>query len=158
LGRRLLNICALLSIPAIVLLGLGYVCELGVSLYYVDGIGGNWNLQNIEPRVDAGRVAILWVEYPPPTKVVAESRFAIRWHPPRFHPPNVRRSIWEFDAHFIPVPYGNRVFLLAFPIWCVLLPALIPGWLWLRRGTKQSQGFPMRTTGDDTTNRSSITA
>ena len=56
--------------------------------------------------------------------------------------PELRYSFWEFDAR----PDSNGPFgifyIVAFPIWCVLLPCLIAPLIWLRRVRRtEPRGF-----------------
>jgi hypothetical protein len=61
---------------------------------------------------------------------------------------DVRRAIWEFDAHTLVSPAASSpgwVFLLAFPIWCAAVPcAAFPAAAWLRRRraiARRAEGF-----------------
>jgi hypothetical protein len=52
--------------------------------------------------------------------------------------------LWGFVAERVVGINSTRLFIFAFPNWCVLLPCLIPPLLWLRRRRRATQrGFPI---------------
>ena len=61
---------------------------------------------------------------------------SLRWDGYRPGLPDVKRMIWEFDAHPLPLPSG-QLYLFAFPIWLLALPFLIAPAIYLRRRLKK---------------------
>ncbi|HSV16418.1 MAG TPA: hypothetical protein VLI90_19295, partial [Tepidisphaeraceae bacterium] len=99
----------------------------------------------VDVLLDGGRVEI-WDSHagaPPRTQI---HRWQIFWGF-RLRLPDVRRSAWEFDAHALGNAKLGRLYLIAFPIWCALLPCLIAPALWWRdhrrRGRAEQRGFPL---------------
>jgi hypothetical protein len=64
----------------------------------------------------------------------------VRLWPPQA--PQIMRSIWEFDAHTLAVTPGSVTWIIACPIWCVMLPFLIAPGVWLRRRLRQKRQTP----------------
>ena len=58
----------------------------------------------------------------------------------------LKRSAWRFDAHAVPALPGLSIFTLACPIWCAIIPFLIPPIVWLRKRIQKRRilrGFAM---------------
>lgn len=65
-----------------------------------------------------------------------------------FRGPDLRRSVWEFDAHHLNIPGASSALIIACPIWCVALPFMIAPamWMWRRRkGRRVVEGFAVVT-------------
>ena len=116
----------------------GFICEFGPELTRVDPtLERSWRV-----NFRAGRVAC-WIE----TEQLATGN---TFRPPgwhldwrfRFKRPDLRRAVWEWDFHYVTRSPGDTISLVAFPIWCMLIPSLIAPILWLlRRPRAQPQGF-----------------
>lgn len=65
-----------------------------------------------------------------------------------FRGPDLRRSVWEFDAHHLNIPGATSALIIACPIWCVALPFMIAPaiWMWRRRKRRRVvEGFAVVT-------------
>ena len=116
------------------------------------GFLGDWNVA-IAARTDVrrqltdvvigggqGRVNLYFhVTQAPKMYVNRRLLIATRW---RWRLPELRRSVWEFDAHKLPFPGASVSWIVAFPIWVGLLPTLgCPAMWWLRRRRRECRGF-----------------
>jgi hypothetical protein len=139
---RLLDILAVVSILIVGLLALGFVGDAQVMVSHGYGLRASAGLQQVELGVDRGRVKSYWTSSPNP---LAPSKFLggrVQLWPPRA--PEVKRSIWEFDAHVLSTNTVWTIFILAFPIWCAMVPFSIAPAFWLRKRRKKrgiSLGF-----------------
>jgi hypothetical protein len=126
-----LNGLVLLSLLLVGLVCLGYVGNISIDA--VNHPGGTSAAWAVALQADRGRVS-LYRETANPGSSGTPIGFHIipraRFLPLR--PPDLKRSIWEFDAHNLlsPTP-GTGRFLLACPIWCACVPLLIAPSIWL---------------------------
>jgi hypothetical protein len=146
--HRILTILAMLSLPFVAVLMYGYLSQFGFKIDCYKTPAASPPYRHLELFLDRGRMG-LWSEYwNTPGKPY---RARLNWVGHALMPqlPDIRRSLWEFDAHTLPNGNGSppRMFIFAFPIWCLLLPCLIAPALWLRRhrhrGRAQQRGFPL---------------
>jgi hypothetical protein len=136
---HLLHLRFVLSIAALALLAAGYFVHSGPRVIW----GRTAPYRGLEVVVDRGRVAV-W--YSDDLATPIPGRFNLGWagDPLRFAAPDVRRSLWEFDAHWLTTGSGMHLFLLAFPIWLAAIPFLLVITLWWRRRQgHESVGFPV---------------
>ncbi|HEY8751792.1 MAG TPA: hypothetical protein VIM11_27675 [Tepidisphaeraceae bacterium] len=137
-------LCLLLLPPSI--LALGYIGTIGVAVRRNAPTGINPAYETMILTAGQGRVRY-WIETDPSAPSAGPARTAFYLYPVwPFRPPEMRRSIWEFDAHALVLTKGGATaFILACPIWCVALPWLVfPGiWLWRRRRQRHNppEGF-----------------
>jgi hypothetical protein len=143
---KLLNVVAAISLPFASLLVFGFVGHYELSAQHVS-TARFFPLRALTIGVDRGRIRILW------TKRTTLALLSVR--PPTgfsFHQyvgvwplraPDNKRSVWEFDAHPLVTAVSYR-FIVACPIWCVMVPFLIGPTLWIRRWLRKRpmpQGF-----------------
>jgi hypothetical protein len=142
--RPLLSALALISVTALGIFSCGYVAAFGPIFQHNVFGGSKPNSTQVEAYFQFGRVAVYWENWNVPPAGGTPEGMRVFWRFRRFGVPEVRRSIWEFDAHFLTGAGGSQVFLLAFPIWCAALPFLIAPLLWLRkRRTPPASAFPV---------------
>jgi hypothetical protein len=94
---------------------------------------------------EEGRIAI-WFRHLNTSNSAKGTWGSVGWQGPVLRYPNPERSLWVFDAHVFQSSRTGLFYLLAFPIWCALVPFLIPPFLWLwarRRRTRDERGFPV---------------
>jgi len=142
--ERLLSFIAAVSLlPATILLS-GYFTLAGPTLTNVQ-IAPIARVRSTSLEMDGGRIRIwLDTQAPPPGAVAGRT---IHWSE-RIEFPDVKRCFLEFDYHslnLMPKKKGSTAYIIAFPIWCALLPFLIAPFLWLRkrRHPKVRVGFPV---------------
>ncbi len=143
--RSLLSALALVSVISLGVLALGLAAEFGPAfLHNVTG-GPKPYALDIELELQRGRVAFYWEHFDNPPAGLVPAGTHVFWRSVRFRGPDLRRSIWEFDAHALTPLKGLWVFLVAFPIWCAALPCLIAPLLWLRkrRAPQPPSAFPV---------------
>jgi hypothetical protein len=144
----LLSIAAAMSLIFAAILSCGYISRMGpLARFY--GTPGPPALPTIEysPNLESGRVVFWRTTWPEPTAI--QLRWIIEWHA-RQKLPDVKRPLWEFDAHKVSantLGYYSSLYIFAFPIWCVLLPCLIAPIFWLRnrRIARDQIGFTVIT-------------
>ena len=144
------------------LLDIAAILSLLVGFFLVWGCFGRFDL-NVNGRasggalaavrldtvsLDRGRVCLyLYSGAPVSASALAGRHISVHARPFDIRPPDIKRILWEFDAHSLgPFTPGIQVYLLAFPIWCLSLPCLVAPFLWLRRrkrARKQPAGFPL---------------
>ena len=161
---RAFSLLVCVSLLALLLLACGYTTHFGVRLQRalpapagasavppttapVRNIFRRYTL-----RLDYGRACLVSETW---SNSVPAHNWTLNWDAARWppHAPQFRRSIWEFDAHSIPVPAPSRLFLLACPIWCLALPWLIAPTLWLSRrlqSRRTRKGFELSQQKSDT--------
>lgn len=139
-----LSILAALSLlPAAVLLS-GYFLVAGPTFTAVSGAPVAHS-RAVDVHMDQGRIRI-WISTvtPPPTGVPKGTSVSWRLRP---SVPDVRRSLWEFDNHSLNSVLnmkGATAYIVAFPIWCALLPFLILPLIWWRKRPRPTlAGFPI---------------
>jgi len=142
--EKLLDILAAISILFVGLLALGFFGGLDVLVVHTsfDRVLGANTDRGGELGVDRERVVSYWMRLSyPATKNSPSPGFSfsqlVRLWPPQ--PPELKRSIWEFDAHFMSGSPGPSTFILACPIWCAMVPFLIAPALWVRKRRKKRQ-------------------
>jgi hypothetical protein len=142
--RPLLNAFALMSMIALVVLVCGYIAQFGpVFRYNVFG-GARPHSAIVRIDLDFGRVRILLEDVNIPPAGGTPEGLQAYLPSPRFGLPDVRRSIWEFDGHYLTATKAGSIFIVAFPIWMVGALFLIAPLLWFRkRPTPQLSAFPV---------------
>jgi hypothetical protein len=138
--RGLFDVFAGISLILTLVLALGYTTSFGPSWTGMRGSGASVQIRIDSLRVDRGRIVLLLEPWQPPGLGVNPLGFRWRGHLLPWRSPDMRRSIWEFDAHR---PLGPGSFILACPIWCVAAPLLIAPWCWWRsrRNRQSPAGF-----------------
>jgi hypothetical protein len=142
--QGLLNVSALVSALILAVQAYGFIGRFGPQFQRTVTGGSKTDYQELSITLEEGR-AKAWLQvWSPAPKGTAGRR--IKWlggiWPPRA--PDVRRAIWEFDAHPLAVTAGSRAFIVACPIWCLAVPFLIAPSIWIRnRRRKQKIGFPL---------------
>jgi hypothetical protein len=147
----LLDILATVSVLIVGLLAAGFMGRWDVAVLHASLARSPVAFQVVELGVDRGRVVDYWSRASgaaavPPRLLAMPDGFSflhtVRIWPPR--PLDRRRAVWEFDAHFMSGGSGPSTFILACPIWCAIVPFLIPPTLWLRKRRRRreiSRGF-----------------
>ena len=139
---------ALVFVSLLIAAGLccGYLARFGTTIGYVPSTSGVTSLREFDLLADKGRIEIFsgtaQTKPPPNLRTGINVRWAMKF--PRM--PDLRRSVWDFDAHPLFVSSGNA-FIIAFPLWCLILPSLLPSALWLRkrlRDRRQTRGFEVQ--------------
>lgn len=143
----------LVSIFVLIVLAGGYLGRIGVVLARNSSVAPGPFYRETTVSLEDGRVKC-WVETwkTPPTAGIPAG---VRIHPVvellRFRVPDLRRAVWEFDAHSLPPVRGSQARIFACPIWCVALPWLIAPIAWLRHRVKnqkrEPRGFGVLATG-----------
>ncbi|HSZ54704.1 MAG TPA: hypothetical protein VK797_03535 [Tepidisphaeraceae bacterium] len=143
--NRIQTVLLPLSLALLVLLLCGYVGRIGFVIRR-KAPGGAYHAVRV--AADLGRVVCSFEKATaaPVTGIPAgiSARSLTDILPPRA--PDVRRSVWEFDAHQLTLVRGATVFLIGCPIWCVAAPCLIAPAIWLRRRRRdgeEQKGFPL---------------
>jgi hypothetical protein len=125
-----------LSIVVLTLLSFGYFGRVGVILTRTSAPGTAPAFRGTDISLDAGRVTC-WIDTnPAPALPNAVAGRAVKWKPWRPRSPDIKHAVAGFDSHPLPV-LGGRLYLFAFPIWCIALPFLIAPALCLRRRLKK---------------------
>jgi hypothetical protein len=137
----LLDILAGLSVAIAGILALGFLGGWRISVLY-SSTSAAGTFQGSEWGVDRGRVVSYWAAGLGPRPPMFSGygltfRHWIHVLPPR--PLDRRRSVWEFDAHFMSRSAGPPTFILACPIWCAMVPFLIAPALWLRKRRRKRE-------------------
>jgi hypothetical protein len=136
---HLFRIAAVASIAMLAVLVAGYFVHAGPRVIW----GKSAPYRGLEVVVDRGRVAF-WYSDNLATPIPGVVHLSWAGDPVRFAAPDVRRSLWEFDAHWLATGSGTQLFLLAFPIWLAAVPFLLVTTLWWRRRQgRKSVGFPV---------------
>lgn len=137
---RTLPVAAVICLVILAVLACGYFGRAGVSIRpraQTAAAGGTEPF--LEVQSADGRLAFI-SEKNLPTTIASRASPKPGAHPYvrflPFRPPDLRRCIWEFDAHHLKLPAGNSALIVACPIWCVALPFLIAPLLWLLRWRK----------------------
>jgi len=144
--RRLLNIIAVISLLFAAILAAGFTGRVDVIIDCFSSAHPSALYGLLQFGTDRGRVRGYWTQVAPAgsglTRLPIEFtvRKAVRLWPPQA--PEIRRSIWEFDAHRLLVRPGSVTWIIACPIWCVMLPFLIAPGIWLRRKLLQKRQTP----------------
>ena len=147
--RSILHIAALTSSFLAVLLATGYAGKFGLALSRLSPTG----FWMVNPKASSGRVvcyvtigsAVARGSWVPPSTPGFHLRFQGEFDPLRL---DVRRAVWDYDAHTLGRSLGSTTYILAAPIWCFELPLLIAPLLWLRQRRRRRSdptGFPVRT-------------
>lgn len=134
-----LTLAVVVSLCVLAILVCGYFGSVGVFIRpraQAAAAGGKEPFVTL--RAENGRVRYL-------SQRLASST-AARLSPGRVYPsidflpfrsPDLRRSIWEFDAHSLNLGSSPSAWLAACPIWCIALPFLIAPLLRLRKWRKR---------------------
>jgi hypothetical protein len=136
---HVLRVAMILSLIILACLGAGYFVRSGPRVIW----GRTAQSRGVELAVDHGRVTLWYRE------VAQPGPLDLGWTGDLFRVgmPDLRRSLWEFDAHWLYPPSGaggGRLFLLACPIWLAALPCLIAPIVWWRkRRMRKLVGFPV---------------
>jgi hypothetical protein len=147
---RAFQILVVLSLVCAALLAFGYVSRFGPMIANSWPSGTARAFRELDVTIEEGGVRIVWATGTSST-VAAASGWITRWS---FHlrAPSIKRSFWEFDARALPpagVASTVTVFLIRFPLWCLILPWLIAPAIWLRRRraaqSKEARGFAVET-------------
>jgi hypothetical protein len=138
---RLLTAAAALSLVAAAMLAAGYVSQL-VAVVERARAGSPGTYHAFCVLTDGGGVGI---------DLIYEEGFPTAYGVPRSSPgfhthayaqwlgrPDLKRVLWEFDAHPVVRP-RMRVFILATPIWFCELPCGVLPVLWRRRRQKRER-------------------
>jgi hypothetical protein len=128
-------LCLLLVPPSI--LALGYIGTIGISVRRDAPTGIKPAYELMILTAEEGRIRY-WIESDPSAPSTGPARTAFHLYPVwPFRLPDIKRSIWEFDAHALALTKltkgGPTAFILACPIWCAALPWLIYPGIWLLR-------------------------
>jgi len=139
---------ALLFVSLLTAAGLcgGYFARFGPMINHAQSTSGVMSLREFDLLVDKGRCEIIWGTAQTKPAQNPQAGISVRWAMEFPRTPDLRRSIWDFDAHPLPVPKGSA-FIIAFPVWCLILPSLLPSALWLRtrlRDRPQTRGFEVQ--------------
>jgi hypothetical protein len=146
--NHLLSVIASVSLLPATILICGYFANAGPTLTDVQ-ISPIAQVRSTSVELDSGRILIwLATQTPPPTGATLGRK--IRWST-RPDLPDLKRCFWEFDNHSLNSVLKNKgatAYIIAFPIWCVLIPCLIAPILWLRkrRHSRTKIGFPIEVT------------
>ena len=139
---------ALVFLSLLIAAGLcgGYLARVGPMIAYVPSTPGVVSLREFDLITDKGRFEIFWgtAQTKPPPNL--EAGINVRWSMKFPRTPDLRRSVWEFDAHPLSLPSGTA-FIIAFPLWCLILPSLVTPAIWLRkrlRDRRQTRGFEVQ--------------
>jgi hypothetical protein len=149
-SRPLLGTLAVISLLVLGVLSLGCFAKFGVGCFHNVVAGPHPHVLTIVIGLDCGRVTVYWEHWNSPTGKMPSGTH-ISWLPLRFRTPDLRRMLWEFDAHSMSLVQAKNlwVFLLAFPIWCVAIPCLIaPLWWLCKHRNPQPAGFQIVPTKD----------
>jgi len=87
-------------------------------------------IPDLELRVGAGRAVLYFREQIVSPATQPLPYWSANWH---WRLPDPRRSIWEFDAHRLPMSGATTSWIFACPIWCLLVPCLFVPLKWLRK-------------------------
>ena len=133
-----LMVWSVISLLVLVVLLVGCFGTFGVTVSNSRGLNGTVT-DSAEIALNAGRVRIFTS-----TTVTSNGTYphgpSLRWDGYRPDLPDIKRMVWEFDAHPLTLPSG-QVFLFAFPIWMIALPCLIAPAIYLRRRFKKRPEF-----------------
>ena len=148
-GRKL-TILAAISLAALAVLLCGYFSRYNVMVYHAT-LAPQGNL--LEVRLlgmgfGRGHCKLIWDhgEEPSPGRNGWGPGFHVE-HKFTFAPPDVRRSLWNFEGgRSVIAPGITRDHWVLFPIWCLALPCAIAPALWLRRRRRaRRRGFAVKT-------------
>jgi hypothetical protein len=146
---RVFDVLVIVSLAVLCILLLGYFCSCGPALD-VTKAGPPLTQKEFQLRLDRGRVCFYYIAFYTSSTATGKPTppgTSVRWMgtPLPHLLPDVRRSVWEFDAHWLTAARWKG-YLLAFPIWCAALPFLIaPGtWFYKRRQRQSARGFPVQ--------------
>jgi hypothetical protein len=131
-----LNILAPLCVALAALLFTGYFVQCVIQ-WRVHHAGNQAEIVSI--RNGEGRSVLYLQRQIISTANPLPAILEMRWH---LRLPDARRSVWDFDAHRLPLPNTASSWIFACPIWCLLLPCLIPPTLWMfTRHRPEPRGF-----------------
>ena len=139
---HLLRITMIFSLAMLAVLVAGYFMRSGPRVIW----GRAGASRGVEVAVDHGRVTVWYREVAQPGPAID-----LGWTGDlfQFGMPDGRRSLWEFDAHWLYPKSGGSFFLLACPIWLAAIPFFIAPFAWWRkRRRKTLVGFPMERVTD----------
>ena len=140
---RLLTTLTIISIALLVILACGYAIDAGPVLRH-NSSGAPRDYFEIFAHMQRGRV-VFWEQRGQTPIAPPFQGWELTWRGSLFHVylPDVKRSLWEFDDHWIGQSNaGYHIF--ACPIWCLALPCVIAPVLWLRqRRRADAPGFPV---------------
>lgn len=133
----LFNAATLLSLILLAVLPVGYTGTWGFAVTHARQSATSVipTYDTVRIYLDSGRLAVWWDPRQP-----AGPRW--RWMRPILRRPSLSRSLWEFDAHFLPTGRGSpQLFLFACPIWCVAVPFIVMPALWWRRRQRRLEQY-----------------
>ncbi len=141
----LLSLLAAISLLPAAILTCGYFASAGPTVTDVQ-ISPIAQVHSTSVELNAGRIRI-WLATQTPPPLGSTPGQTIGWSA-RPDSPDLRRCFWEFDNHSLNSVIKTRgatAYIIAFPIWCVLVPCLIAPLLWLRtrRQARAQVGFPI---------------
>jgi hypothetical protein len=152
----LLDILAAISAVTVALLSLGFLGRVELNLVHISLAPPVYAGQQDVLAIEDGRVVSRWASASglPLTPGVLGIHAGYHVAPAMdlwpLRAADWPRTIWQFDAHWLAVGgAGPPIFILACPIWCVMVPMLIAPALWIRKRRKRrvARGFAVRTTG-----------
>jgi hypothetical protein len=122
-----------MSMGCLGVLACGYFANIGLAISKGVNTGGPTGRSVTLLSAADGRVA-LFSHIPAAGAAGLSIKPVVRFVP--FRAPDLRRCLWEFDAHRLGIA-GTRISILACPIWCMALPFLIAPLVWLRKRRKR---------------------
>jgi hypothetical protein len=134
------------SVALLAVLAFGYVARFGPYVSHNAG-GAKGVYRQVTLSLDRGRGVVFWEQWRGAPVGVAAG-WHLGWRGPawRLEAPDMKRSVWDFDAH--PLPGGkaawSTAYILACPIWCLALPVLVAPTIWFlkkRRSKEEARGF-----------------
>jgi hypothetical protein len=137
-----LTILSAISVSVLAILLSGYFAEVGPGYISIHRANGASYPRITLLVVEDGRVLFTTQAALPQSylKLPPAGPFMVT----RLRTPSLSRSLWEFDAHTIPLQPGATSFLIGFPIWCLAVPLMIAPGMWWRRHRqhkKNPRGF-----------------
>jgi hypothetical protein len=141
--RRLLDITAVISLLFAAILAAGFTGRMDLKIGHLSSAGTLADYRSLQLGIDRGRFRSYWIQEalagPGLTRlrVGFTVRKAIRLWP--LQAPELRRTFGEFDAHQLLVTPGSVIWIIACPIWCMMVPFLILPGVWLRRQLRQKR-------------------
>ena len=142
--RSLLSPLALVSVIALGICLFGFAATFGPIFQNNIFDGPKPQIVRFEASFQYGCVNFAWEEWDIRPAGGTRAGMQVFWRQVRYRHPDLRRSVWVFDAHSLASGNGTWIFLVAFPIWCIALPLLIAPLIWFRkRRSLQLSAFPV---------------
>lgn len=148
--KHRLDILAALSAAVLLLCLAACFVDGFVSNYRPNAASGKWSTLRLAVDVDRGgcRLHRDWLTRPATSVSLMPTSpfFRSRW---KLTVPQPEPLLWGFLAMTSNGPAGHYA-LLAFPLWCLALPAAVAPALWVRRYRKrEARGFAVEPAGSD---------